>query len=81
MVAWMISRLCRLPFNFTVHAQDIYQRRLNPRDLLQQKLNAATFIVTCTKANVEALRALAALSHQEQARIGVASDPECGTAR
>lgn len=58
-IAWMVSQLCRLPFSFTAHAKDIYQKRLNPGDLLQRKLDAATFAVTCTEANVTALRALA----------------------
>lgn len=57
-IAWMASRLCGIPFSFTAHAKDIYQRRLNPGDLLQRKLDAARFAVTCTEANVRELRKL-----------------------
>lgn len=55
-VAWMTSRLTGLPFSFTAHAKDIYQRRLNPGDLLPRKLAATSFAVTCTLANVSYLR-------------------------
>ena len=55
-VAWMVSKLTGLPFSFTAHAKDIYQKRLNPGDLLQRKLAATRFAVTCTNANVEYLR-------------------------
>ena len=55
-VAWMTSMLTGLPFTFTAHAKDIYQKKLNPGDLLQRKLQAATFTVTCTDANVAYLR-------------------------
>lgn len=55
-VAWMASRLTGLPFSFTAHAKDIYQRRLNPGNLLERKLAASTFAVTCTNTNVDFLR-------------------------
>jgi glycosyltransferase involved in cell wall biosynthesis len=55
-VAWMVSRLTGLPYSFTAHAKDIYQSRLNPKDLLDRKLDAAKFAVTCTQTNVEFLR-------------------------
>jgi len=55
-VAWMVSMLTALPFSFTAHAKDIYQRKLNPGNLLKRKLAAAKFAVTCTYANVDHLR-------------------------
>ena len=55
-VAWMVSMLTGLPFSFTAHAKDIYQKKLNPGDLLKRKLAAARFAVTCTHANVDHLR-------------------------
>ncbi len=45
------SELTGIPFSFTAHAKDIYDARLNPGDLLQRKLTAARFSVTCTEAN------------------------------
>ena len=56
-VAWMVSKLTGLPFSFTAHAKDIYQQRLNPGDLLERKLAATRFAVTCTKTNVAYLKA------------------------
>ncbi len=56
-VAWMVSRLTGIPFSFTAHAKDIYQKWLNPGDLLERKLAAAAFTVTCTRTNVDFLRA------------------------
>jgi glycosyltransferase involved in cell wall biosynthesis len=50
-VAMFASRLCGLPFSFTAHAKDIYQRDLNPGDLLLRKMQRAKFVVTCTGAN------------------------------
>ena len=50
-VTWFVSRITGIEFSFTAHAKDIYQRELNPGDLLQHKLDAAQFAVTCTAAN------------------------------
>jgi glycosyltransferase involved in cell wall biosynthesis len=50
-IAMFASRLCGLPFSFTAHAKDIYQRDLNPGDLLTEKMRRARFVVTCTGAN------------------------------
>jgi glycosyltransferase involved in cell wall biosynthesis len=57
-VAWFASELTGLPFSFTAHAKDIYQQQLNPGDLLQQKLQAAEFVTTCTHANHQHLSTL-----------------------
>ena len=58
MIAWLASRLTRLPFSFTAHAKDIYQQKQNPRDLLHRKVSAARFVATCTKNNVDHLKSL-----------------------
>ncbi|MCB1930140.1 MAG: glycosyltransferase family 4 protein [Rhodocyclaceae bacterium] len=55
-ITWFASRLTGLPFSFTAHAKDIYQAELNPGDLLERKLGAATFVATCTSANAEVLK-------------------------
>jgi glycosyltransferase involved in cell wall biosynthesis len=55
-VTWLVSRMTGLPFSFTAHAKDIYQRKLNPGDLLARKLRAARFIATCTAANSQYLK-------------------------
>lgn len=50
-IAMFVSQLTGIPFSFTAHAKDIYQRKLNPGDLLPRKLRRAAFVVTCTEAN------------------------------
>lgn len=54
-VAMLACMLTGVPFSFTAHAKDIYSAA--PRDL-RQKINAARFVVTCTRANQEHLRQL-----------------------
>ncbi|NUR09030.1 MAG: glycosyltransferase family 4 protein [Nocardioidaceae bacterium] len=50
-VTWLAATITGLPFSFTGHAKDIYTEDLNPAGLLRRKLDAATFVVTCTDAN------------------------------
>lgn len=56
-IAWFASRMTGIPFSFTAHAKDIYQRELNPGRLLERKMSAARFVATCTCANADVLRA------------------------
>lgn len=56
-ITWFAARLAGLPFSFTAHAKDLYQAELNPGRLLERKLAAARFVVTCTCANAQVLRA------------------------
>ena len=58
-VAWITSMLTGLPFSFTAHAKDIYQKRQNPDDLLARKIKASEFVVTCTRVNADTLRGYA----------------------
>ena len=58
-VTWLAATIAGLPFSFTGHATDIYAPQLNPRGWLRRKLLAASFVVTCTAANVEHLRRIA----------------------
>jgi len=46
-----------LPLSFTAHAKDVYSPDLNPAGLLARKLAAASFVVTCTRANQVYLQA------------------------
>ncbi len=55
-ITWFVSQMTGVPFSFTAHAKDIYQRDLNPNDLLERKLGAARFVATCTCANAKVLR-------------------------
>jgi glycosyltransferase involved in cell wall biosynthesis len=50
-VTWYASRISGVPFSFTGHARDIYTEKLNPGGLLERKIRAARFVVTCTDAN------------------------------
>jgi glycosyltransferase involved in cell wall biosynthesis len=49
-VAWLASIMTALPMSFTAHAKDLYCDGLNPAGLLDRKLRAARFVVTCTDA-------------------------------
>jgi glycosyltransferase involved in cell wall biosynthesis len=57
-VTWLASIITGIPFSFTAHAKDIYCEALNPAGLLQQKMDAARFVVTCTEANRQYLQKL-----------------------
>jgi glycosyltransferase involved in cell wall biosynthesis len=46
-----------LPLSFTAHAKDVYCHDLNPAGLLDRKLRAATFVVTCTEGTRAYLQA------------------------
>jgi glycosyltransferase involved in cell wall biosynthesis len=59
-IAWMVAMLSGLPFSFTAHAKDIYERSQNPEGLLERKIAAARFVVTCTHTNREHLSSIAA---------------------
>ena len=58
-VTWLAAMIVGLPFSFTAHAKDIYSQSLNPTGLLERKLAAARFVVTCTEANRTYLRQFA----------------------
>lgn len=57
-VTWLASIITGIPFSFTGHAKDIYTEDLNPAGLLRRKLDAASFVVTCTEANRAHLQSL-----------------------
>jgi glycosyltransferase involved in cell wall biosynthesis len=57
-VTWLASTITGIPFSFTGHAKDIYTEDLNPAGLLRRKMDAASFVVTCTEANREHLATL-----------------------
>jgi len=50
-VAWLAAMMTGRSFSFTAHAKDIYSPALNPAGLLERKLAAAQFAVTCTETN------------------------------
>jgi len=57
-VAWLAAMIVDLPLSFTGHARDVYSESLNPNGLLRRKVDAASFVVTCTDANRRHLEAL-----------------------
>jgi glycosyltransferase involved in cell wall biosynthesis len=57
-IALIVSRMTNIPFSFTAHAKDIYQNDQNPGNLLLKKINAASFVATCTGANKQHLNSL-----------------------
>ncbi len=57
-VTWLASTITGIPFSFTGHAKDLYTEELNPAGLLRRKMDAASFVVTCTEANRRHLASL-----------------------
>ncbi len=62
-ITWFAARMAGCSFSFTAHAKDIYQERHNPGDLLARKIEAATFVTTCTSANHAHLEAKLGAAH------------------
>ncbi len=56
-VTMFAAHLSRLPFSFTAHAKDIYTSH---PDQLREKMAKASFVVTCTRHNLEYLEAIGA---------------------
>jgi glycosyltransferase involved in cell wall biosynthesis len=54
-VAGFISHMTDLPFSFTAHAKDLY---LTAPKLVSARVEAATFVTTCTCYNADFLRSL-----------------------
>jgi glycosyltransferase involved in cell wall biosynthesis len=54
-VAMIASRLTGIPFSFTAHAYDIYTAKPS---YLRRKIQAAQYVVTCTRSNQTYLREL-----------------------
>ncbi len=52
--AWVASRFSGIPYSFTGHAHDIYLKKT----FLPEKLEAASFVTTCTRDNKRYLAAL-----------------------
>src|SRR3954451_3916047 len=73
-VTWLAACINGLPFSFTGHARDIYAPELNPKGWLKRKLEAARFVVTCTEANVEHLRAIAPRARVHLVYHGLSAD-------
>lgn len=57
-VAWFAAMMSGRKFSFTGHAKDIYLESLNPAGFLKRKMDAAEFVVTCTKSNLKHLEAV-----------------------
>lgn len=52
-VARLVSVLCNIPYSFTTHAKDLY---LTPQQLMRRRVGSASFVLTCTRYNLEHLR-------------------------
>jgi glycosyltransferase involved in cell wall biosynthesis len=73
-VTWLAAMITGLPFSFTGHAKDLYSDDLNPAGLLARKTAAAEFVVTCTEANGDHLRALGTATPVHVIHHGLSSD-------
>jgi glycosyltransferase involved in cell wall biosynthesis len=56
-IAWLASVMTGRSLSFTAHAKDLYCAELNPAGLLERKLAAARFVVSCTRAGQRFLQA------------------------
>ena len=54
-VTMLASMLTGVPFSFSAHARDVY---LTAPHVLRERMEAASFVVTCTRANQDYLRGL-----------------------
>jgi glycosyltransferase involved in cell wall biosynthesis len=66
-LAMLTSMLTGLPFGFTAHARDIYTA--DPARL-RERIEAAEYVVTCTRANQDHLRRLAPRHARAKIRLG-----------
>jgi len=53
MVAHLASVMGNIPYSFSTHAKDLY---LTPQPVLRQRVASASFVLTCTRYNLEYLR-------------------------
>ncbi len=54
-VAWLASAMSGIPFSFTTHAKDLY---LTAPAVMRKRAQAASFIATCTRYNVDHLTSI-----------------------
>jgi glycosyltransferase involved in cell wall biosynthesis len=82
-VTWLAAAITGIPFSFTGHAKDLYTEELNPAGLLRRKMDAATFVVTCTDANRAHLESLGSATPVHVVHHGLNADfePLAATAR
>jgi glycosyltransferase involved in cell wall biosynthesis len=66
-VAMLTSMLTGLRFSFTAHARDIYTAN---SELLGEKIAAAEYVVTCTRANQDYLRQLVEPTQRRKILLG-----------
>lgn len=52
-VARLVSVMCDIPHSFTTHAKDLY---LSRKEALQRRVKRASFVLTCTRYNLDYLR-------------------------
>lgn len=53
LVASLVSVMCNIPYSFSTHAKDLY---LTQQTVLRRRINSASFVLTCTRHNLEYLR-------------------------
>jgi len=66
-VTMLASMMTGLRFSFSAHAKDIYTS--NPQ-VLRKKIEAAEFVMTCTKANQDYLRSLVPEAYRARIKLG-----------
>jgi len=56
-VARLVSVMCKIPYSFTTHAKDLY---LTPQKVMRRRVASASFVLTCTRHNLEYLQSFLA---------------------
>src|SRR5207237_5551952 len=52
-VARLVSVMCDISYSFSTHAKDLYLTR---QKVMRQRIGSASFVLTCTRHNVEYLQ-------------------------
>ena len=65
-VTMLVGMLTRVPYSFTAHAYDIFTAK--PADL-RTRIDAAEFVVTCTRSNLDYLERLAGSGQSDKIRL------------
>jgi glycosyltransferase involved in cell wall biosynthesis len=66
-IAMLTSKLTGIPFSFSAHARDVYTTAPH---VLRERLEAASFVVTCTGANREYLQSLVGPESRSKILLG-----------
>jgi glycosyltransferase involved in cell wall biosynthesis len=65
-VAHLVNIMCGIKFSFTTHAKDLY---LTDKTAIEQRVEAAEFVLTCTRYNLDYLKSFVPRADWEKLRV------------